>query len=89
MSFLLESIVGFIGHLGRVGEGVVEGIEGAVGRDLEVEAISETGVLDRDGERVLGRVPEQEDVDAVALAGGKLAGLPCGGAHCSSFSFGH
>src|SRR3990172_7251777 len=74
--------------LGRIREGVVEGVEGAVGRDRELEAISDPGVLDREGERVLVWVPEQEDVDAVALAGGELAGLRCCGAHGSSFSFG-
>ena len=74
--------------LGRVGEGVVEGIEGTVGRDRDLELISDTRVLDRDGERVLDRVPEQQDVDAVAVAGGELAGLRCSGAHGSSFSSG-
>ena len=43
----------------RVGVGVVEGVEGALGRDRELEAISDAGVLDRDGQRVLVRVPEQ------------------------------
>jgi hypothetical protein len=66
MSFLLESIVRFTEHLGRVGEGVVEGVEGAVRGDRDLEAISETRVVDRDGQRVLGRVPEQEDVCYVA-----------------------
>jgi hypothetical protein len=65
----------FARPLGRVGEGVVEGIEGTVGRDREVEAIAGTGVLDQDGYRVLVWVPQQQDVDAVALAGGEFAGL--------------
>src|SRR6266511_5994006 len=69
---------------GGIGEGVVEGIEGAVGRDRKVEAISDASVLDRDGQPVLARVPEQHDVDAVAVAGGELAGLRCCGAHGSS-----
>src|SRR6266508_6013478 len=56
--------------LGGIGEGVVEGVEGVVGRDRELEAISDASVLDRDGQPVLARVPEQEDVDAVAVAGG-------------------
>ena len=47
----------------------------AVRRDREVEAISDAGVLDRDRERVLVWVPEQGDVDAVAVAVGELAGL--------------
>jgi hypothetical protein len=64
---------------------VVEGIESTVRGDGDLEAISETGVLDRNGERVLRRVPEQEDVNAVTLAGGEFAGLPCCGAHGSSF----
>ncbi len=52
---------------------MVEGVEGAVGRDGELEAVADAGVLDRDGDGVLARVPEQEDVEAVALAGGELA----------------
>ena len=62
---------------------VVEGVERTIGRDRQPEAISGTGVLDRDGERVLDWVPEQEDVDAVALAGGKFAGLERFGTHGS------
>ena len=54
---------------------MVEGIEGAVGRDRQPEAISGTGVLDGDGERVRARVPKQPDVDSVAVAGGEFAGL--------------
>jgi len=61
--------------LGGIGEWVVEGIEGAVTGDREVEAISDARVLDRDRESVLVWVPEQGDVDAVAVAGGELAGL--------------
>jgi hypothetical protein len=66
---------------------VVEGIEGTVRSDRESEAISDTGVLDGHGEAVLARVPEQPDVDAVAIADGEFAGLRCCGAHGSSFSF--
>jgi hypothetical protein len=40
-----------------------------------LEAVSDTGVLDRDGERVLVWVPEQQDVDAVALAVGEFTGV--------------
>jgi hypothetical protein len=65
----------FRSSLGGIGERVVEGIEGVVRRDWEVEAISDAGVLDRDRERVLVWVPEQGDVDAVAVAGGELSGL--------------
>ncbi len=71
--------------LGCVGEWVVEGVEGAVGRDRELEAVSDAGVLDRDGERVLARVPEQQHLDAVALARGELACFHCRRAHRSSF----
>src|SRR5204863_3594921 len=70
---------------GGVGVGVVEGVECAVRRDRELEPVAETGVLDLDGERVLGRVPEQLDDDSVALAGGELAGL---GGHGSSSGHG-
>jgi hypothetical protein len=78
-------LVGSPTSLGRIGEGVVEGIEGAIRRDRELEAISDTRVLDRNGYRVVARVPEQPDVDAVALANGKFPGL-CGESHDSSFS---
>src|SRR5918999_650391 len=73
---------------GRVGEGVVEGIEGAIGCDHELEAIANTRVLDRDGELALVRVPEQQDLDAVALARGELADLRRCAAHDSSVPFG-
>jgi hypothetical protein len=72
--------------LGREREGVVEGIEGAVRRDRELEAIADTGVLDRHGDRVLVRVPEQQDVDAVAFAGGEL---PVAGVRSGVGSFEH
>jgi hypothetical protein len=74
----------FSSSLCRVGEGVIEGIEGAVGGDRELEAIAYAGVLDRDGESVSARVPEQPDGDSVAVTGGELAGLQCCGAHGSS-----
>src|SRR5207244_1182472 len=73
-----------LGASGGIGEGVVEGIEGTLRRDREVEAISCAGVLDREGERVLAGVPEQGDVDAVAVAGGEFADIRCCGAHGSS-----
>jgi hypothetical protein len=60
---------------GRIGEGVIEGVEGAVGRDRELEAISDQLVLDRHGDRVLTRISEQQDADPVALADGEFAGL--------------
>ena len=60
---------------GRVRVRVVEGVERTLGRDRELEAISDAGVLDGHGEGVLVGVPEQQDVDAVALAGGELAAL--------------
>src|SRR5215210_9384642 len=73
-----------------MGEGVVEGIKGAGarGRDRELKAVSEPRVLDRDGERLRVWVPEQQDVDAVALAGGELASLRRCRAHDSSVPFG-
>src|SRR5262245_51581515 len=68
---------------GRVGVGVVEGVERAIGRDRDLEAVAGPRVLDGHGQGVLGRMPEQQDVDAVVVASGKLARLRCG-AHCSS-----
>src|ERR687896_639114 len=79
---------GFCASLGGISEGVVEGIEGAVRLDRELEAVSKAGVLDRDRERVLGRMPEQRNVDAVAFAGGQFASPPVCRAHASSFSSG-
>src|SRR5215212_6903073 len=70
-----------------VGKRVVEGIEGALRRDRDLEPIAGAGVLDRHGQVVLLRMPEQPHVDAVAVASGELASLRCGGAHGSSFSF--
>jgi hypothetical protein len=60
---------------GGVGKWVVEGVEGTVGRDRELEAISDPLVLDRHGDRVLTRISEQQDADPVALADGEFAGL--------------
>src|SRR5918997_434372 len=62
------------GPLAGVGEGVVEGVERTARRDRHLEASSDACVLDRDRHRVHVRVPEQEDADTVALAGGELAG---------------
>src|SRR4029450_5524271 len=74
--------------LGGIGEGGGEGIEGAVRRDRELEAIADPSVLDRDGERVLVRMPEQQHLDAVVLAGGEFATPAYCRAHFSSFSCG-
>jgi hypothetical protein len=52
--------------LGGVREGVVEGVEGAIGSNRELEAVSEAVVLDGHGERVLAGMPEQHDVEAIA-----------------------
>src|SRR6266542_3722346 len=73
--------------LGGVGEGVGEGIEGAVARDHELEAVSGSRVLDRDGQLVLARVPEQQDVQAVVLSGGEFPRIRWRGTHGSSFWF--
>src|SRR4051812_41573422 len=69
---------------GGIGERVVKDVERAFGRNRELKAISVASVLDRDGQPVLERVPEQQDVDAVAVAGGEFAGLRCRRAHGSS-----
>ena len=53
------------------------GGESSVGCDRDVEAISETSVLDRHGHGVLVRVPGQDDVDAVVLTDGKFSGVRC------------
>jgi len=53
---------------------VVEGVERTVGRDRELETISNPIVLDGHGESVLAGMPEQQDLDAVAFAGGKFPG---------------
>ena len=54
---------------------MVEGVEGSVGSNRELEAVSAAVVLDGDRERVVSRMPEQQDVDAVALACSELAGI--------------
>src|SRR5262249_55963192 len=60
---------------GGVGEGAVEGVQCALGGDGEMEAAADPGVLDLEGQCVLARVPEQEDVESVALPGRELAGV--------------
>ena len=59
-----------------VGEGVVEGIEGSVRSDRELEAVSDACVVDGDGHRVLARVPKQDDTDALAIPSGEFACVP-------------
>ena len=51
---------------------MVEGVQRAVRSDRELEAVAAAVVLDRDRERVVERVPEQPDVEAVAVAGREL-----------------
>src|SRR4026209_2014540 len=63
--------------LGGVGERVVEGVEGAVRCDRDLEAVAEALVLDGDGNGDGGRVPEQPNADAVTVAGGELARPGC------------
>jgi hypothetical protein len=55
----------------------VEGVEGALGRDRELEAIPGAGVLDRNGHGVPAGVPKQENAEAVALASGKFPSVDC------------
>jgi hypothetical protein len=55
-----------------VGEGVVERVGRTLARDHEFESVTGARVLGSDG-GVLARVPEQENADAVTLAGRKLA----------------
>src|SRR5947207_6951935 len=70
--------------LGGIGEGVVKGIERVSGRNCKLKAITVASVLDRDGQPVLEWMPEQQDAEAVAVAGGEFAGLRCRRAHGSS-----
>jgi hypothetical protein len=51
---------------------VVEGVEAPVTLDVEVKAVSGTGIVDRDGEHVLVRVPEQPSVKAIAVSRGEF-----------------
>ena len=64
--------------LGGVGVRVVEGIERAAALDDEFEAIANARVLDRNGQRVVERAPQQKYVHTVALAGGQFATDPSG-----------
>ena len=57
---------------------MVEGIEGAAALDDEFKAIANAQVLDRNGQRVVARVPQQKYVHTVALAGGQFATDPSG-----------
>ncbi len=59
-----------------VGEGVVEGIEGSVRSVRELEAISDARVVDGDRDRVLARVPKQDDADAFAIPSGEFPCVP-------------
>jgi hypothetical protein len=65
--------LGGLGPLGGVCERVVEGIQRVAAVDDEFEALSRARVLDRDGQRVVTRVPEEQNVHAVALAGSQLS----------------
>src|SRR6266536_205818 len=59
---------------GGIGEWV-EGLEGSVARDCELELVACARVGDGERHGVLARVPEQDDLDAVALAAGELASV--------------
>jgi hypothetical protein len=54
---------------------VVEGVEGALGLDGELEAISSARVDDGDRYGVTAWVLEQDDTETVALPAGKLLRL--------------
>lgn len=60
---------------------MVEGVERAIRGDCELEAVSDPRVLDDDAHGVLPRVPEQEDEEAIALAGSELSSSGCFGGH--------
>ena len=47
---------------------MVEGVEGVLTPDCELEAMLGACALDRDGYGVLTRVPEEDDANAVTLA---------------------
>jgi hypothetical protein len=60
-------------RLRRVGEGVVEGVEGAVMVDCDFEAAPRARVLHGDSHCVIPWMPEELNVDTIALARGELA----------------
>ena len=60
---------------GGMGKWVVEGLEGSVARDRELELVACARVGDGERHGVFARVPEQDDLDAVALAAGELASV--------------
>src|SRR5919198_6589132 len=64
---------------GCVGEGVVEGVEGPLALDWELEPVARSRVRDRDCHRVLERVPEEDDGETVALPAGELSDPLVGG----------
>jgi hypothetical protein len=70
--------------LSGIGIGVVEGVEGALVRNGDLEAVARALVGDRDGHRVVAGVPAQDDAEAVPLPGRQLLALPLG-AHDDSF----
>jgi hypothetical protein len=57
-----------------------EGVKSAAAVDADLEAVSAARVLDRDGKRVIARVPEQQDMHAVAFPGSQFpTGCRCSG----------
>src|SRR5215217_3129294 len=61
--------------LGGIRVGVVEGVEGVLVLDGDLEAVAGAVVGDRDGHRVLAGVPAEDDAEAVTLPGCQLLAL--------------
>jgi hypothetical protein len=66
-------------------------MEASVTLDVELEALSGTRIVDRDRQRVVPRMPQQANAEAVALARGELSGSACraGVLSCVSRRNGH
>jgi hypothetical protein len=55
-----------------------EGVEASATLDVEIEAVSGTGIADRDGQHVLVRAPEQPNVNTTAVSRGEFPAGGCG-----------